>query len=120
MFALANPAKKIENKCAPIFHENVNFLGKTQNLQARCGRFSHDPIFFFVLKSLKKGATEQILKNVLFQATLFYNLPYKMSKEGPFEGILGAFWIFLYGMSQGPFDTSPHLSFHTVLYQVKF
>jgi hypothetical protein len=29
-----------------------------------------------------------------------------MSKKGPFEGILGAFWIFLYGMSQEPFDPS--------------
>jgi hypothetical protein len=29
-----------------------------------------------------------------------------MSKKGPFEGISGAFWIFLYGMWQGPFDPS--------------
>jgi hypothetical protein len=49
----------------------------------------------------------------------FYNLPYKMSKKGPFEGILGAFWIFLYGMlqrpfdpSQGPFVSSPLLVYH--------
>jgi hypothetical protein len=29
-----------------------------------------------------------------------------MFKKGPLEGILGVFWIFLYGMSQGPFDPS--------------
>jgi hypothetical protein len=23
-----------------------------------------------------------------------YNLPYKMSEKGPFDGILGAYWIF--------------------------
>jgi hypothetical protein len=27
-------------------------------------------------------------------------------KDEPFEGILKAFWIFLNGMSQGPFDPS--------------
>jgi hypothetical protein len=50
----------------------------------------------------------------------FYNLPYKMSKKGSFEGILGAFWISLYGMSQGlfdpsqrPFDPSPPLVRHS-------
>jgi hypothetical protein len=33
--ALANHAKRnILNKCAPIFYENVRFLGKTQNFQA--------------------------------------------------------------------------------------
>jgi hypothetical protein len=35
---------------------------------------------------------------------------YKMSKNEPFGGILGDFWIFLYGMSQRPFDLSPPLS----------
>jgi hypothetical protein len=29
-----------------------------------------------------------------------------MSKKGPFEGILRAFWIFMNGMAQGPFDPS--------------
>jgi hypothetical protein len=29
----------------------------------------------------------------------FFDLPYKMSKKGPFGRILRAFWIFLYGMS---------------------
>jgi hypothetical protein len=29
-----------------------------------------------------------------------------MFKKGSLEGILGVFWIFLYGMSQGPFDPS--------------
>jgi hypothetical protein len=48
--ALANHA---ENKCASIFYENVRFLGKTQNFQARRGRFSHDPrIFFCFIKPL--------------------------------------------------------------------
>jgi hypothetical protein len=52
--ALANhEEKKIENKCAPIFYENVRFLGKTQNFQARCGRYSHDPNFFFCSKVLE-------------------------------------------------------------------
>jgi hypothetical protein len=37
---------------------------------------------------------------------VFTILPYKMSKYGHFEGISGAFWIILYGMSQGPFDPS--------------
>jgi hypothetical protein len=32
-----------------------------------------------------------------------------MSKKGPFEGILEAFCIFLYEMSQGPCDSSPPL-----------
>jgi hypothetical protein len=45
----------------------------------------------------------------------FY-IPYKMSKKWHFEGISKAFWIFLYKMSQepfdplqGPFDPSPLL-----------
>jgi hypothetical protein len=42
--ALANNAKKIEN---------VRFLGKTQNFQARCGRFSHDPKIFFCVQVLE-------------------------------------------------------------------
>jgi hypothetical protein len=41
--ALANHANFFENKCAPIFYENVRFLGKTQNFRAQCERFSHDP-----------------------------------------------------------------------------
>jgi hypothetical protein len=32
-----------------------------------------------------------------------------MFKKEPFGGILGAFWIFLYGMSQRPFDPSQRL-----------
>jgi hypothetical protein len=32
-----------------------------------------------------------------------------MSKKGPFEENFGDFWIFLYGMPQGPFDSSPPL-----------
>jgi hypothetical protein len=75
--ALANHEEK---KCAPIFYENVRFLGKTQNFQARCGRFSHDTIFFFCSKVLegfkydKKGTTKRISKKVIFQATLVVSI----------------------------------------------
>jgi hypothetical protein len=72
--------KKIKNKCAPIFYKNVHFLGKTQNFQARCGKFSHDPIFFCCtqegFKYDTKGATKRISKKVLFQATLVLVLPF--------------------------------------------
>jgi hypothetical protein len=84
--------KNFENKCASNFYENVRFLGKTQNFQARCGRFSHDPIFFLSskvlegLKYAKKKATKRISKNVVFQATLLatpvhllYGMPHPRS-----------------------------------------
>jgi hypothetical protein len=44
--------------------------------------------------------------NAMLVTGVFTILPYKMSKNGHFEGIYGAFWIILYGMSQGHFDPS--------------
>jgi hypothetical protein len=35
----------------PIFLRKCAFLGKTQNFQARFGKFSHDPICFCAQKS---------------------------------------------------------------------
>jgi hypothetical protein len=34
-------------------HENVHFLVKTQNFHARCGKFSHEIIFFLCSKLVK-------------------------------------------------------------------
>jgi hypothetical protein len=45
----------IANKCAPIFYKNVRFLGKTQNFQARRGRFSHDPKKIFLSSKVLEG-----------------------------------------------------------------
>jgi hypothetical protein len=44
--------KKIENKCMPIFYENLRFLGRTQNLQAR---FSTIQMFFCAPFLCKNG-----------------------------------------------------------------
>jgi hypothetical protein len=77
--------KNLKQVCAD-FLRKCAFLGKRQNFQARCGRFSHDPIFFLCLKVLegfkydKKGATKRISKKVLFQATLL-QIEYKKSME---------------------------------------
>jgi hypothetical protein len=71
--ALANHANFFfENQCAHIF--TMCFLGNTQNFQARRGRFSHDPNFFFEIKTLrrvqkcfKKGLPSEYRKRSFFK-----------------------------------------------------